>query len=141
MKILRGILGGIAFGVIGEIFGWLIYAVLFVKWTIQVSQLWRPMDSTYWRIGMPLADILSGLLIALAYAILYKGIPGTGIKKGLIFGFILWLITRVGGELFFYAMSPIPFMLVIAGWLHGLFAGPLGGIVLAAIYGKSLEGK
>ncbi len=141
MKILRGILGGVAFGVIGEIFGWLIYAVLFVKWTTQVSQLWRPMDSTYWRVGMPLADIFSGLMIALGYAILYKGIPGTGIKKGLIFGLILWLITRVGGELFFYAMSPIPFMLVVAGWIHGLIVGALGGIVLAAIYGKSLEGK
>jgi len=141
LKILRGILGGIAFGIIGEIFGWLIYGVLFMKWTTQVSQLWRPMDSLHWRLGMPLADIFSGLMIALGYALLYRGIPGTGIKKGLIFGFILWLMTRVGGELFFYAMSPIPFMLVVAGWIHGLIVGTLGGIVLAAIYGKSLEGK
>src|SRR3972149_115897 len=141
MKILRGILSGIAFGIIGEIFGFIIYGVLFMKWISESHQVWRPMESMHMRIGMPLADIFGGLMVALAFAILYKGIPGTGIKKGLIFGFILWLITRVGGELFFYAMSPIPFMLVIAGWLHGLFAGPLGGIVLAAIYGKSLEGK
>jgi hypothetical protein len=80
-------------------------------------------------------------MIALAYAVLYKGIPGTGIKKGLIFGLILWLINRLAGELFFYTMSPIPFMLVVAGWIHGLIVGALGGIILAAIYGKSLEGK
>ena len=141
MKLLRGILGGVAFGMIGEIFGWLIYGVLFVKWSMQVSQLWRPMESLHWRVGMPLADIFSGLMIALAYAVLYKGIPGTGIKKGLIFGLILWLINRLAGELFFYTMSPIPFMLVVAGWIHGLIVGALGGIILAAIYGKSLEGK
>lgn len=34
-----------------------------------------------------------------------------------------------------YVMSPIPFMLVIAGWIHGLIDGALGG---SAIYGKSL---
>ena len=141
MKLLRGILGGVAFGMIGEIFGWLIYGSLFMKWSMQVSQLWRPMESLHWRVGMPLADIFSGLMIALAYAVLYKGIPGTGIKKGLIFGLILWLINRLAGELFFYTMSPIPFMLVVAGWIHGLIVGALGGIILAAIYGKSLEGK
>ena len=141
MKLLRGILGGIAFGIIGEIFGWVIYGLLFMKWTLQVSQLWRPMDSLYWRIGMPLADIFSGLMISLGYALLYKGIPGTGLKKGLVFGLIVWLIMRFAGELFWYTMSPIPFMLVIAGWIHGLVVSLLGGLILAAIYGKSLEPK
>jgi hypothetical protein len=36
-------------------------------------------------------------------------------------------------------MSPIPFMLVVAGWVHGLLVSVSGGIALAAIYGKSLE--
>jgi len=139
MKILRGILGGVAFGIIGEIFGFLIYGVLFMKWTSEAGQVFRPMDSLHMRIGMPLADIFGGLMVALAYAILYRGIPGTGIKKGLAFGLILWLITRFAGELFFYVMSPIPFTLVIAGWIHGLLVGAIGGISIAAIYGKSLE--
>lgn len=139
MKVLRGFLSGVAFGIIGEIFGWVVYGVLFMKWTAEAHQVFRPMDSLHMRIGMPLADIFTGLMVALAYAILYKGIPCTGIRKGLIFGLILWLITRFAGELFFYVMSPIPFMLVIAGWLHGLIAGAIGGIAIAAIYGKSLE--
>ena len=98
------------------------------------------MDSLHWRIGMPLADIFSGLMIALGYALLYKGIPGaTNLKKGLMFGFIVWFMTRLTGELFWYSMSPIPFILVIAGWIHGILVLLLGGLVIAAIYGKSLE--
>jgi hypothetical protein len=139
MKFLRGILGGVVFGIIGEISGFIIYGVLFMKWISEAGQVFRPMDSLYMRIGMPLADILGGLMVALAYAILYKGIPGTGIKKGLAFGLILWLITRFAGEIFFYVMSPIPFTLIIAGWIHGLLVGVLGGMAMAAIYGKSLE--
>ncbi len=141
MKVLRGILGGVAFGIIGEIFGFLIYGVIFMKWTDEAHQVWRPMESLHIRIGMPLADIFSGLMVALAYAILYKGIPNAGLKRGLIFGLILWLITRFAGEMFFYVMSPIPFMLVIAGWIHGLIQMSLGGVIIAAIYGKSLEPK
>lgn len=137
--ILRGILGGVVFGIIGEIFGWLIYGMLFMKWTEQASHMWRPMESLHWRIGMPLADIFSGLMVSLGYTLLYTGIPGNGLKKGLMYGLILWLITRVAGELFWYTMSPLPFMLVIAGWLHGLIVMSLGGLAIAAIYGESLE--
>jgi hypothetical protein len=98
------------------------------------------MDDPMMRIWMPVVDILGGFAVAFAYAILFKGIPGSGIKKGIFFGLILWLVTRFVGELFFYVMSPIPFMIVIAGWIHGLFVAVLGGAALAAIYGKSLEG-
>ncbi|MBI5199180.1 MAG: hypothetical protein HZA09_04095 [Nitrospirae bacterium] len=42
MKVLRGVLAGIAFGIIGEVSGFFIYAVLFVKWTEEANQLWRP---------------------------------------------------------------------------------------------------
>src|SRR3972149_11470501 len=137
MKILRGILSGIAFGIIGEIFGFIIYGVLFMKWISESHQVWRPMESMHMRIGMPLADIFGGLMVALAFAILYKGIPGTGIKKGLIFGLILWLITRLAGELFFFFLSPIPFLLVIAGWIHGLIFGGAGGMGGVGLFWKS----
>jgi hypothetical protein len=141
MKVIRGILAGISFGIISEAFGWLIYGLLFAKWGEQASHLSRPMESLTWRIGMPLADIINGLMIALAFALLYKGIPGTGLKKGLVFGLILWLIVGLAGQLFWYTMSPIPFMLLVAGWLQILIAMSLGGLAVSAIYGKSLESK
>lgn len=139
MKILRGVLGGVSFGIIWEFFGCFIYGILFLKWTLEANQIWRPMDSLETQIGIPLADISSGLTVAFAYSVLYKGIPGAGLKKGLVFGLILWLIMSFAGKMFFYASSPIPFMLLVAGWLHGLIVMSLGGVVIAAIYGKSLE--
>jgi hypothetical protein len=53
MKVLRGILAGVAFGIISEAFGWLFYGILFARWGEQVTQLSRPMESLLWRIGMP----------------------------------------------------------------------------------------
>ncbi len=141
MKIIRGVVAGVVWGIIGQFFGWLVYGVLFAAYWDKTSSFWRPMESLYWKLGMPLTGIFSGLLVALAYAILYKGIPGTGATRGLVFGLILWFVSRVPGELFWYVMSPVPFMLVIAGWLHGLIVGVLGGLALGAIYSKSLEGQ
>lgn len=137
-KIWRGIAGGVACGIVSEIFGGLIYGMLFLKQCEQIS-VWRSMESWQMRVGMPLVDIFGGLMVALGYAFLYKGIPGQGIKKGLMFGLIFWLIMRVPGELFGYVMSPIPFKMVIIGWLHGFLTMSLGGIIIAAVYGKSLE--
>jgi hypothetical protein len=139
MKILRWVLAGIAVGVISEIFGWLIYGCIFHDYCALSEHIWRPMDDPCWKIGMPLTDILNGLMIALGYAIFYKGIPGEGLRKGLNYGVVVWLISRFAGEIFFYVMIPIHRILIFAGWLHGILTLCLGGIVIAAIYGKSLE--
>lgn len=139
MKVVRGIIGGIVFGIVDWLLGGLFYGFLFNKWIMMNASLWRPMESPLMQWGMPLVDILSGMLIALVFAVIYKGIPGTGVKKGIIYGFLLWLITRLAGELFMYVLMPYSFMLVVAGWLHGICGMLLGGALIAAIYGKSLE--
>jgi hypothetical protein len=139
MKVVRGIIGGVVFGVVNWLLGGLFYGLLFNKWIMMNASLWRPMDSPVMQWGMPLANIFSGLMIALVFAVIYRGIPGTGLKKGLIYGFLLWLIARFAGEFFMYTLMPYSFMLVVAGWLHGICGMLLGGILIAAIYGKSLE--
>jgi hypothetical protein len=141
MKAVRGIIAGVVWGIIAEVLGILVYGVLFAAWWDPTSPIWRPMSSLHWKLGMPLADLFGGLMAALGFAVLYKGIPGTGVRRGLIFGLILWFVCRVPGELYWYVMCPAPFMLVIAGWLHGLLLGILGGTAIAAVYGKSLEAR
>lgn len=139
MKIIRGILGGIAFSIISGITSLFTYLELFSKWTEQINHLLRPMESLQMRFGMLFAEVITGLTVAFIYAILHKGIPGTGIKKGLNFGLIIWLVWGFAGELYWYMMSPIPIALMFIGWFESLMVLSLGGIAIAAIYGKSLR--
>ena len=139
MKTVRGIIAGVVFGIINQLFGGLFYGLLFNKWVMMSASLWRPMESPLMQWGMLLVNVLSGLLIALVFAVIYRGIPGTGLKKGIVYGFLLWLITRLAGELFMYVLMPYSFMLVVAGWLQGICGMLLGGALIAIIYGKSLE--
>jgi hypothetical protein len=47
-----------------------------------------------WQVipGMAIATIAWGLLASFGFAILYEGIPGTGLKKGPYYGLVLWML-------------------------------------------------
>ncbi len=139
MLILRCVLGGLAVAVISQIFAMIVFIGFFESYFDATTAIWRPMDSPYWTYGLPLADLLSGLLVSVGFLLLHRGVPGTGLRKGLNYGLIVGLICRVPGEAFYYVMLPIPFMLTIGGLLHGLLTMSVGGVALAAMYGKRLE--
>ncbi|MEW6618205.1 MAG: hypothetical protein AB1422_02445 [bacterium] len=141
MMVIRWIVSGVVVAIISQVVGFVIYGLIFGKFCAMSEGIWRPMTDICWSVGMPLTDLLAGLMFALGYLLLYKGIPGKGINKGFTFGLIVWLMARVPGELYFYTMIPIHRMLVFAGWLQGLLSLCLGGLVIAALYGKTLEEK
>lgn len=138
-KIIRGIIAGTLFGILSYVIGAVVWGVLFVEESKAHAHLWRPDDDVLMTAGMPIASIITGLTISLAYALFYKGLPKEGLKKGFFFGCILWLILGFAGGIFWYTIIPITPALLLASWLDPLLSMPIGGMLIAAIYGKSLE--
>lgn len=78
-----------------------------------------------------------GLILAFAfvyvYHVFYKGIPGKGAKKGMIFGALIWLVTALG-------MITMPFYMTIATtvvvyWIiQNLVLKVITGAIVGAIY-------
>lgn len=90
-------------------------------------------------VKLTLLSMVMGLAFSFLYLMFYRGIPGKSpAKKGFIFGFLLWLPWLVD-SFFQYAMRPGPFQLPCL--IAGMILTPLGGMFIALIYGKSLEGK
>ena len=141
MKIIRGIIGGIIYGFVSIFASKFIYNILFIKWVSQMPGLWRSQDSWQQTTLVPINHIFSGLLAALGFAILYKGIPGRGIVKGLVFGLLISFVIWLPAEIFWYTSSLISSMLPIAGWLHHFVTSVVGCCAIAGVYGKSLETK
>lgn len=81
-------------------------------------------------------SLIGYFFFALVFAVLYKGIPGKGVKKGLMYGLLLWLVTA------FLGMSTMPFYMNIAPvlviyWIaQALIMDLVGGAILGAIYKK-----
>ncbi len=140
MKAVRCITGGLAQSILMILLSYPIHVMIFGHWWDTVS-LVRPVDS--WQVipGMALATICWGILLSLGFAVLYKGIPGKGLKKGFYYGLLLWLIFIWFVEFWNYLQLDIPFMVVIAGLLFYLITLPLGGVAIAAIYGQSLDNE
>jgi hypothetical protein len=85
-------------------------------------------------IGPHVIGIIRALLFALVFAILYKGIPGKGITKGIVYGVLVWLVGALTG------MASLPFYMTIATtvviyWiLQQLALGVINGAIVGVIY-------
>ncbi len=139
MKALRWLFGGLVFGVIAQIIGGIIYGAIFPNWySIEtVPGLLRPMNYIGFKVGLPIMNLIQGLLLSFVYVIFYKGIPGKSpVAKGVNFGFLLWLANALPGVLISFCTENIRFPLPCL--IHTLIVMVFGSLIIGAIWGKSL---
>jgi len=112
----------------GWLFNW-VYSIPPVIW--KTPQQMMGMGNT----ALSLLTMLIGALVfVLVFSILYKGIPGNGIKKGMHYGFLVWLIGPMAG------IVGMPFYMTIANtvviyWiLNFLVSHIIMGALVGLIY-------
>lgn len=90
-----------------------------------------------WLILMFIGGLISTVFLAFLYHYTEKGIGIESTwKKGLFFGFLLWLITKVPTSYYTWLMYTYPNILNIIETFNGLIGGIVAGIVLAVVYEK-----
>jgi hypothetical protein len=112
MNVKRIVIAGLVVWIVDSIFFVLTCGWLF-KWVYKLPpNIWRDWSTIQSHaanlIGAHAIGIVRGLLFALVFAILYKGIPGKGVVKGIVFGVLLWLVGALTG------MAGLPFYMTIA---------------------------
>lgn len=141
MNIKRVLIAGIVMNIVSFVFGGGSY--YFFSWIFQLEpqEIWKWTPDTSlssmpisWLIFLIVGNTILAILYALAYAIFYKGIPGEGIKKGLVFGLVLWPIGVLAPMFSMYVMLNIARGAVIYFSLQGLVECLVYGIVIASIY-------
>jgi hypothetical protein len=138
MKPGRVIGTGIVVWIVTSLFAWLTCGWLF-KWIYELppTALWKPaadMMGGANMAGMSIISLIGAVMFVLVYAVVYKGIPGKGIKKGMTYGFLVWLVgpfAGMTGMVFYMNISPA----VVVYWLVQLFIlNQINGIVVARMY-------
>ena len=77
---------------------------------------------------------IGGLLFTIVYLIIEKGLPGaTVIKKGLNYGFLMFLVGGISGYLAMILLINLPMMLLVYWAIEGLIINLICGIVIARI--------
>lgn len=115
--------------------GWLTCGWLF-SWVYELppTDFWLPME----QMNMPMMTIM-GLLMALffawVYSVIKNGIPGEGVKKGITFGFLMWLI----GPLFGIGMMAFYMQIATGVVIYWIVQALVMNIVSGAILGKFIN--
>lgn len=131
-------LAGIINWILGTIYTMLTCGWLF-NWIYTIEPIiWKTPEeimlaSNY--AGSSAVGLLASILLVLGYSIFYKSIPGKGVKKGLWYGFLIWLI---GGSIAGIATMPfymtIAWEVVIYWLLSGLILKLIEGAIIGLIY-------
>lgn len=137
LKTKKIALASVIVWVVSAIIGWLTCGWLF-KGVYQIPQIiWKSPEiimAAGNTIGSLLVGLISAIIFVTVFAILYKGIPGKGINKGLNYGLLLWAVSAFSGILtmiFYMTISPV----VIIYWiLQALVVNLIIGVIVAKIY-------
>jgi len=137
MNTIRILISGFVMWLVGTVFGLLTCGWLFNWVYLLPPNIWKDPAvtmSTGNIIGANLTGLVAAIIFASVYALLYKGIPGDGIKKGMTYGILVWLLGAVSG------IATMPFYMTIATtvvvyWiLQALVLNLINGAILGVIY-------
>lgn len=139
LNIKKIFLAGIAINFISFLIGggsYLLFGRIFELEPISIWK-WTPDMGFNIPVGWPtllLLNIILAVLFALAFALLYKGIPGKGIQKGLFFGIIVWVVGPVPALITMYLLINIAQGALLYFFIQSLFEWLVYGMVISAIY-------
>jgi hypothetical protein len=133
-KILKIILAGIMAGFIL----FLVASVSF-SYTHKISdpsirELFRETISMKWFYKLLFLNVGMGLVMAVFYALMAKGMPGGSVVKGMFWGFVVWFIL-ISQPLVLSLVNKVFTQDMIVSWLmQGLVSYVAAGLVISLIY-------
>lgn len=135
-------LGGIIYTVIATILHWIEPLIAMKYYTMEEffpvwSRLMMPNAGpppASFMIYSVLFTLVGGILFALVYAVIKEGVPGkTLVKKGLIYGSIVFLLAGIPTSLMLYLLINLPSTLIWLWAVEVLVIYLLGGMIVAKV--------
>jgi uncharacterized membrane protein YagU involved in acid resistance len=139
INLKRVLLAGIAINFISFLVGGGSYLIFGWVFKLEPTSVWKWTPAMGLNIPVSwlslfLMNIVLAIVFAWVFAVLYKGIPGEGVRKGLMFGLFAWLIGVVPSMVTLYLMTHIAPVALLYFTAQGLFEWLVYGTVISAIY-------
>jgi len=96
LRLKKGLIAGIFAGIARVILNLLKYIIFKSYYILPASPSFYRLngDPTSWLVQTGVIDLIIGILFGLLYSLLVNALPGTKIKKGFGYGFIIWIISE-----------------------------------------------
>jgi hypothetical protein len=140
LRLKKGLIAGIFAGIARVILNLLKYKMFKSYYILPSPYLHRlDGDPTKWLIQAGIIDLIVGLLFGLLYSLLVNALPGTGVKKGLGYGFMIWIISELPSLLMASMTKVVDLGLIISWGIAGLVSSLIIGIGIVFIYNAVLR--
>jgi hypothetical protein len=140
VKFGRAVVAGLVANVLSFVVGGGGYHLFGWVFTLEPRGIWKWNPgadmSVGWWVFLIAGNTLAAIVFAVVYAILFKGIPGTGLRKGLVFGVIVWLIGVVPAIFTMYIMMNIHPGALLYFLAQAFVEYLVYGAVVALVYGR-----
>jgi hypothetical protein len=113
-----------------------IFGGFFAEMYDPTTGLWRAMLTPTWIQNVIISHVLLAFLFVFTYVIVNTGLgkKKEWVKKGLLFGLIVWLLRDVTGAIMTYVFMPVSFALVSTWMVEGIISALINGLVIARLY-------
>ena len=105
----------------------------FPVWSSLMMPDMGPPPAIFYAISISVSLCLA-LLYSAVYGILQKAIPGTGLRRGINYGILLFLISSLPAMLGMWMLINLPAKFFIAGLAFGLIHYLVGGVIIAWVF-------
>ncbi len=133
-KALRLLLAGIVAGFILFLAASIVYNFTGEISDPSLRKLFRETVSMKWFHKLLLLNVGTGLIMAIFYSIVHRGLSGGAILKGIIWGFVVWAIMINQHLVFRIVAGQFSMDLLLTWGLQGLVSYVAAGIGIALIY-------
>ena len=129
----------IIIGILKFIWGWLTCGWAF-NWVYNIEpiNIWKSAEEMPFVL-MGITNFIFAFLLVLVYSLIYKGLPGKGVAKGLWFGLFVWLVGALPGNFALGMVTTMATQVIIYWIVSFLIASLWQGLIIAVMYGK-IEG-
>lgn len=140
VKLGRAVVAGLVANIVSFVVGGGGYQLFGWVFELEPSEIWKWTPgadmSIGWWVFLIVGNTLLAIVYALVYAVLFHGIPGTGYRKGMVFGLIVWLVGVVPAIFTMYALMNVHGGALTYFLTQSLVEHLVYGTVVALIYGK-----
>ena len=134
MEAKKVLISGIVAGFVLLMISFLIESIFAVNYSA-IPQIWKPMTEN-WIYQLLILEIIKGIIYAAVFGVIYKVLPGKGWKKGLNYGFILWLVATIPGMGIIYISMAIPNNIIALWIIEGLVGLLAAGSLISILYNR-----
>jgi hypothetical protein len=123
-----GIVGGVVFALVG-------FSFMLVPWSSAwYSTMFPQMVGPGAALAMAAAVFAAGLFMGLVYSVIGPAVPGAGAKRGLTYGFVVWLLAGLMWPIMMVGFAPP--LVWITELASGLITHLVTGTAIAIAFEK-----